>query len=245
MEQAKHIERRLFALGTIGVGLMLLVVACAPATGARSPWFGTATMGTASSQPGDAFATNILVHLGYTRDITTLDITVTGPNEYVRTESITSARSRVSMQELHSRDGGPLVSGTYAIHVRGSGGDETWTIDFDATEVLAPTNVTVVSATTAAVEVVWDLVPRARAYEVTLMERTGPTTAQSIPPTAVLNDPSEGRHAFTGLDLRVDGEYHVNLLALDSIDRNDPNGPPRQVNTVHQSSPEFTPAAPD
>lgn len=113
---------------------MLFRVACTPTTGAHSPWFGTATMGTATGPQGNTFATNIIVHLGHTGNVTNLDVTVT--------------------------------------------------------------------------------------------------------------DPTEGRHTFAGLDLRVDGEYWIGLLALDGVDQNDPSGPPRQVNTVSQQSPEFAPTAP-
>jgi hypothetical protein len=221
----------------------LLLAACAPTTEGRAPWFGTATIGTATNQAGQTFGTNIIVHLGYTGDIGTLDVTVTGPDGFRRTETIASRTPRLFLQELHSRAGGPLVSGTYVVAVAGSGGEQTWTLDFDATATVAAPVVAVVSATTTSVEVAWDLVPGARTYEVTLFERTGANTGQSVRPTVELVDPAAGRHTFGGLDLRPDGEYWVSLFVYDGLDRNDPNAAPRQINSASHTTAGFTPTA--
>ena len=233
-------ERR---YGILTICVFLLFAGCAPTTSGRSPWFGTATMGTATSRDGQTYGTDIAVLLGYTGDITNLDISVTGPDGYSRTETLDTRRPRVYLQEPHGRDAGPLGSGTYQFHVTGDGGEATWTIDFDAATVLRPpSDLRVQAATTSAVTVTWDLVPEARSYEVVLWERTSAASGQSIPPSAELVDPATGEHTFTNLDLDTTGEYWVTLRLFDGVNRDDPSSPPRQINSAHQETPVFAPA---
>ena len=249
METTARAKRPILNLWTLATCLLLLLLlagACAPTAAGRTPWFGTATIGTATGEAGHTFATNIVVLLGYTGDISNLDITVTGPNDYHRTETLTARRARVSLQEAHGREEDPLASGAYHVQVTGHGGEQTWTLDFDASENLPPpTNVHIQTATTTTVEVTWDLIPQARTYELALWERTGPTTGRSIPPSAELIDPTTGQHTFTNLDLDTNGEYWVSLDAYDGVNRNDPNSPPRQINSTYHWTEAFTPSTPN
>ena len=230
-------------LGVLTICLIVFFAGCAPVTSGRSPWFGTATIGTVTAKDGQTYSTDIRVRLGYTGDITNLRISVSGPDGYSRTETLDTRRSLVLLQETHYGDAGPLGSGTYHFRVTGDGGDETWTIDFDATAVLRPpSDFQVQSATTSAVTVTWDLVPQARSYEVVLWERTGATSGQSIPPSAELVDPATGQHTFANLNLDTNGEYWVTLRVFDGVNRNDPSSPPRQINSAHHETPIFAPA---
>ena len=245
MNDLARTRTRAWLAGTVAACL-LLASGCLPTTASASPWFGTAIMGTSAGPDGEVFATTIRILLGYTGDITQLDITVTGPDDFQRTERLTSRRPSVLLQVPHYDVPNPPASGAYQIRVTGDGGDETWTIDFDATASLPPIpSLDVVTATTTTVEVSWDLVSGARTYDVALFERQPTGGGMSIPPSAILVDPKSGSHTFSDLDLDPGNEYWVVMLVLDGVDRFDPTATPRQLNQTRIQTNEFSPEALD
>lgn len=192
------------------------------------PWFGTATKGTVSGGIG---ATELVLRFGYTGAITELEITVTGPDG--PRGGITLTEAEASRRFVYF-DAPP--SGTYSVRVVGDGGDETWTIDFDADASLTPPAAPeVVSATTDTVEVAWTLVPEARIYWLSILERTD-DRPETIEWSGHLVDPEEGRHVFTGLALDSDAEYYISIQSVDDPAYFDPRVAPRQVNRAFSLS---------
>ena len=194
------------------------------------PWFGTATMGTVVGAGGSG-ATEIQLRFGYTGAITELRVAVTGPEGHFRGTTLTAAEP---FQRIVYFD--PVPSGTYSVRVYGDGGDETWTIDFDADASLTPPAAPdIVSATRDTVEVAWTLVPEARIYWLAIFEMID-GEVRNIDGSDRLVEPGAGRYVFTGLALDEDTEYLLYLQSVDDPAYFDPRAEPRQVNRAFSNT---------
>ena len=204
-----------------------------------APWFGTATMGTITGATLNATEINVL--LGYTGDITELEITVAGPNALGLERTLTEPNPLVrfvfieGVQDL-------LPSGEYQIRVVGDGADRSWLIVFDADVTLNAPSVEVTAAGASAVTLGWEPVAGALSYTA-LLRPTADLTEVVEGSRRETTDPLAESIVLDDLALDAGAEYVAYVFAYDDTAPSDPTLTPRQVNASFGLTPPFSPNA--